>query len=229
MFTELMQKIIQIKQDLWLLPHKIRSRRRIAAYIREHQGQVRLNLGAGCSPMEGWLNGDIWPYPGTVYMDASRRLPFADGSVEFVRCEHLVEHLSYADSRRLLGECYRVLQADGILRISTPALEKLIALYWGEGQPAHAELLAHHQAYHNRPAENICAWFNDHVRLWGHQFIFDQATLTQLLKEVGFEHFVACQYGESQHPPLQGVEIHDEGVAWMRWAYVVILEAYKHG
>ena len=36
-----------------------------------------------------------------------------------------------------------------------------------------------------------------------------------------------CKYGESEHPDLQGVETHDEGIEWMKWAYVMIFEAYK--
>ena len=116
----------------------------------------------------------------------------------------MIEHLEYATCKYFFQECFRVLQSNGVLRISTPSLEKLILLYSEQGKVDTLELLAHHRQYHQRPTENINAWFNDHVRLWGHKFIFDQSTLLGLLKEVGFTKIKECKYGESEQGALRG-------------------------
>ena len=227
MLTELFNQILKIKKEALLKPHKIKSKQVISNYIQENPNRIKLNIGSGGSGIAGWLNGDIWFYEGTVYMDVAETLPFNNSSVQFIKTEHMIEHLEYATCKYFFQECFRVLQSNGVLRISTPSLEKLILLYSGQGKVDTLELLAHHRQYHQRPTENINVWFNDHVRLWGHKFIFDQSTLLGLLKEVGFTKIKECKYGESEHSDLQGVETHDEDVEWMRWAYVMIFEVSK--
>lgn len=227
MLTKLVNSLLHLKQKMWLLPHKARSRRVINQFIQENPKKVRVNLGSGYKLMNGWLNADNWPYAGTVYIDVSQRLPFGDGEVELIKCEHLIEHLEYRVCRDLFRESYRVLQKGGILRLSTPDLAKLIKLYSDKTEPTPETLLEHHCTYHNRTANTMCAWFNDHMRLWGHQFIFDEPTLLSLLKESGFTRVQSYRYGESQNPHLKNVEIHDEGVEWMQWAYIMIFEAHK--
>ena len=47
-----------------------------------HANQVhKLQIGAGGNNPSGWLNTDIEPTPRQAYVDASKPLPFADGSV----------------------------------------------------------------------------------------------------------------------------------------------------
>lgn len=53
---------------------------------------------------------------------APGQLPFADSSVGFIHCSHLVEHLSPADLYTMLREMDRVLQPGGRLTISAPLL-----------------------------------------------------------------------------------------------------------
>lgn len=227
MFTEFLNFLHKFKTDIWLAPYKKQSKKQIQSYVNKHNNCIRLNIGSGSTLISGYLNGDIWPHPGTVYMNVSEKLPFDDQSVKFIKCEHMIEHLDYSVCQFFLCECHRVLRKDGVLRISTPSLEKLISLYLEQGQIPHSELIQHHQDYHHQPTENICGWFNDHVRLWGHQFIFDQITLLELLKKSGFSRIQEVKYGESQYPELQNVETHDEGVEWMQWAYVMLFEACK--
>lgn len=227
MFVQVLNRIFQIKQNLWLLPYKIRSKRKIAAYFKENAECVQLNIGSGSNLLPGWLNGEVWPNKGTVYIDASKRLPFKDSSVRFINCEHLIEHLGYETCQYFFKECFRVLGEDGVLRISTPNLERLIPLYLGTSGLSPEEILTHHRQYHDSTVENMCGWFNDHMRLWGHKFIFDEPTLTELLRTASFSRIIKCEYGKSQHPELQEIEKHDEGVEWMKWAYVMIFEAYK--
>ena len=53
---------------------------------------------------------------------APEPLPFADGTVSFVHCSHLVEHLVYQDLYEFLTEIDRVLRPGGVLAVSTPLL-----------------------------------------------------------------------------------------------------------
>jgi predicted SAM-dependent methyltransferase len=228
MFQEIIDSIVQTKRTLWLLPHRLRSQKAIAKYVTTNLNCVRVNIGSGPTLLPGWLNGDIWPYPGTVYIDATRQLPFDDKSVHFINCEHMIEHIGFDECRFFFQECSRVLCNEGVLRLTTPELTRLIQLYMGQGEVSETVLLKHHRQYHGRPAPHICAWFNDHMHLWGHKFIFDEATLYDLLHCCGFAQLTPCRFGISQHPPLQNIERHHENVEWMKTAYLAIVEASKY-
>src|SRR5437763_14389901 len=90
--------------------------------LREYSARMKLHIGAGTSPLAGWTNVDILPYPGVdAVLDVTRGLPFEN--VELIFAEHFLEHLSLADALRFIGECRRVLNDDGVLRVSTPNLD----------------------------------------------------------------------------------------------------------
>lgn len=82
----------------------------------------RLHIGADTTPLEGWINLDIAPYPGIdAVVDVRDGLPYSD--VSYIFAEHFVEHLVLEDGSRFMRECRRVLREDGVLRLSTPNLD----------------------------------------------------------------------------------------------------------
>lgn len=99
---------------------------------------LRLNLGCGGRPLEGYLNVDAdslddirrrYPdrefVPGTAVAQLDLfDLPFADGSVDEVRADSLIEHLAFADERRFFEEVVRILKPGGLLRLSTVDFER---------------------------------------------------------------------------------------------------------
>ncbi|WP_424099174.1 class I SAM-dependent methyltransferase [Moorena producens] len=228
MLAELMSGITELKNKIYLYPYKKLSRNKIKQYLKENIGKVRVNIGAGSNLLPGWLNAELWPLEGTVHIDITEKLPFESGTVKYISCEHLIEHVSYHEALRFFHECWRVLEDGGVFRCSTPDLEKLIYLYRGDDEVLTKDiLLPHHRKHHNANAYNMCQWLNDHVRLWGHQFIYDQQTLINSLQEAGFTKVIKCKYGESMHKDLQNLEKHDEGEVWMKEGYVMIFEAAK--
>jgi len=46
--------------------------------------------------------------------------------------EHVIEHVTKEDAIKLIGECYRVLQNEGVLRMSTPDAELFLRSYAGD-------------------------------------------------------------------------------------------------
>ena len=65
----------------------------------------------------------------TLNHDIQNGLPFPNSSIESVFSEHLVEHLNPNVLVDLLREVWRILLPGGILRISTPDLEKYLHGY----------------------------------------------------------------------------------------------------
>ena len=86
---------------------------------------MRINLGSGERPLEGWVNVDALPdAPGVdVVTDVTEALPFESGSADALYASHLLEHVSSEDVPRVLAEWRRVLRPGGVLMIAVPDLE----------------------------------------------------------------------------------------------------------
>ena len=81
---------------------------------------IRLNLGCGRSPMEGWVNVDSVELPGVdVVADLEKgKLPFDDESVREINGSHVIEHIR--DPLGLMAELYRVAKPGAVAVFRTP-------------------------------------------------------------------------------------------------------------
>src|SRR5258708_3920650 len=71
---------------------------------------IRLNLGCGPALMEGFVNVDIFAWPGVdVIADLDQPWPFEDGSCEFIVAAHVLEHLT--EPVLFMKEAWRVLRS----------------------------------------------------------------------------------------------------------------------
>jgi predicted SAM-dependent methyltransferase len=172
---------------------------------------MRLHLGSGKEHLAGWINIDNQPLEGVdQVLDVTHGLPFED--VDFIFAEHFIEHLAYPDALALLRECRRALRADGVLRLSTPNLD------W---------VWASHYRLDLGDADQVRACFalNGAFRAWGHQFLYNERTLAATLHDAGFAGVVRCQYGESAHEELRGLERHEKSVDLHGLSHILIVEA----
>ena len=94
-----------------------------------------VNIGAGVTEKNGWVNIDIFRFPGiNCLYNCKKKLPFSNDSVRVIHCEHFLEHLDYSEEVPVfISECFRVLEKDGVLRISVPDAEKYIEAYLESG------------------------------------------------------------------------------------------------
>ncbi len=88
----------------------------------DQAGLIRLNLGAGRRPLEGYIGVDIAGEP-DVLADV-RALPYEDGSVDEVIAIHLLEHLYRWEAPAALAEWARVLKPGGRLVLELPDVVK---------------------------------------------------------------------------------------------------------
>ena len=63
------------------------------------------------------------------YLDLTQPLPYPDGSFEAAFGSHVLEHLTPDEAAGVLRELHRVLRPGGIVRISVPDLDQVIASY----------------------------------------------------------------------------------------------------
>ena len=203
--------------------HAVRSRA-VERYLAAH-AEPKLHFGAGPIELEGWLNSDL--IAGDIHLDLERPLPLPDAAFSFAFGEHVIEHLPEQSGLRLLDELRRVLRPGGVLRLTTPDLRKLIALY--EDRNPVISLADYRRFFDEltaKPHERACQVLNDYLRLWGHRYVYDQEDLTAKLAAAGFVEVTRREPGESEHPPLRDLERHG-GADWVNQAEAMCLEATR--
>jgi len=128
---------------------------------------LKVMLGAGPVRSPGWLQTDKELLDVTCPSDWS--LLFEPESIDSLLSEHMLEHLTEAEARIALTECYRYLKRGGLFRIAVPDGYRRDAAYGAEASPP-----------------------ND-----GHQVLYNIDTLTGLLQSVGFA-TTALEYFDAQ-------------------------------
>lgn len=176
-----------------------------------------------------WLNGDI--IAGEIYLNASKKLPFPDESIDIVFTEQFIEHLSQVQAIHFLSEAHRILKPGGIIRQSTPDMEKLVNLYLDQNeyvklQDAVDRHIRNHRKNTPYAKASGCQFLNDMFRFWCHQFIYDKITLQNMTKEAGFSQTKWVSFGESEHDCLKNLERHAD-VQWMKNGFSMVCEAKK--
>lgn len=198
--------IFRLRQKYWHLtaPYTI------ARYLRTAPAP-KLQIGSGHNLLPGWLNTTLYPIePGTVFLDGRRSFPIATDALDYVFSEHVIEHLEFAEALCMLRECRRVLKPGGRIRIATPDLQQIVALYSnpdGEDQEHYIRWIMRTFRAEFGDFSPVHA-INQSFHGWRHKFIYDEATLRQSLESAGFGEITRVQPGESADEHLRGLERH---------------------
>lgn len=176
-------------------------------------GPVRLHVGSGQRHLEGWINIDNQELPGVDrVVDVRDGLPFSNVAV--IYAEHFLEHLPLEAGLAFLRECRRVLAEDGVMRLSTPNLAWVLATHY-----RHEASLPEDQGLFDALRTNRA------FHGWGHQFLYNRASLSLALAAAGFAEVSFHAYGESSHPELVGVEGHEKSGDVPELPHVLVAEA----
>ena len=95
------------------------------------QRELKLNLGCGKFPKQGYTNCDIQEYPGVdKVMDCRDLSSFFDNSVVEIINQSFFEHLYIEQQGDFLKHCFRVLQKEGTLcMLGIPDFEETARCY----------------------------------------------------------------------------------------------------
>lgn len=185
-----------------------RERERVGA-----PAPVRLHLGSGQSPIAGWINIDVQQLPGVDrVLDVRRGLPYAN--VAAIYGEHFLEHLELEEGLACLVECRRVLAPDGIVRISTPNLDWVLASHYRYGRWTAED-----------EAISDCFRMNRAFHGWGHRFLYNRQALVAAFHAAGFSTITMHRYGESDVPELAGLERHEKSGDTEELPHVLVAQA----
>ncbi len=134
-----------------------------------------------------WLNADILDLE--AYAKAygynfqrldARKLPFPDNSYDYIIASHFLEHLTADEGITFLQECHRVLKPEGVMRLAVPDAKLLIGKY-AAGELGYFDEI-------NPECEKAETQLDKlNTLLWsGNKAIYDENTLSLLLKKSGF-------------------------------------------
>ena len=170
-----------------------------------------VQYGCGFSAPEGWINFDASPtlrfervvgvgrlytrnrsrFPPTVrFGDVVRGLPIEDDSCDGVYASHVLEHLSLDDCRLALAETFRILAPGGTFRLVVPDLQAYASRYLeasrrGESCAAHRFMDETSLGQRSRSRAPM-AMLSMLIGNAAHRWMWDEASLTAALTEVGF-------------------------------------------
>lgn len=92
-----------------------------ARRIAEMGSTIRVNVGCGEKPLDGYVNVDTRALPGVDVLADAHRLPFEPGTLDELASEHLVEHFREHHARsRLLPYWKSLVRPTGRVRIVCP-------------------------------------------------------------------------------------------------------------
>ncbi len=160
------------------------------------QLKTGLHIGCGDNILSDFTNLDLFPNKGVdVVCDAREGLPFQSGQFNKVFSEHMLEHVDYPTSTKLiLSEMVRVTAPGGDVVIGVPDSSIPIKAYSSEDKSYFTEL--RHRWYKNRDRIQHYQFPIDLVRLvltdeddsrkyTPHLWAFDEPQLTALMEEAG--------------------------------------------
>jgi predicted SAM-dependent methyltransferase len=212
-------KLHEYRDDLIVLYHqRVTDPRTIREYFEGHSIR-KLQLGAGENYVGGWLNTDIEPKANGVYLDATSDYPFPSGSVHYIFAEHLIEHLPWEGGLKMLKECHRVLGPGGKIRVVTPNLAKLFYLLNNGTDVEARKFIEANRRLFGWPDTPVMPAYvlNKAMREWGHQFIYDPATLRKTFELAGFTEIKERRIGEKTDPIFEGVELRTRSLGEDVW------------
>lgn len=156
---------------------------------------------------------------GISHCDATRHIPWPDASVDAIYSSHMIEHLDRLDVDLFLREARRVLRPGGVIRLSTPGLQQLVAAYaeHGQGDRFIESLFTCIDRPRNLLARFRQAFSGPRHHLW----LYDEASLCGLLERHGFLNATALKPGSTR--------IKDPGALnlWERMAESIYVEACR--
>ena len=221
-----------LKRSIKKITRRFIWRPLLLAKIKNKKGPLKLNLGAGNNPIKGWVNADFIPKNlNILYIDVRKKMPFRDNTFDYIISEHLIEHLSREEGKKMLKECFRILKKNGKIRISTPNLKFITSLYnENKDNKYYIKKITkrflkdiYHEDY--RPVFII----NNAFYNWGHKFLYDEKLLVETLQEIGFKDISREVYGGSKDKNLNKMESHEKGVGDVKVCQIesIVLEASK--
>ena len=151
----------------------------------------KLHLGCGKKHIPGFLHVDALSFPHVDVVGPVDSLPFVeDGTVELIYACHVLEHFGRAETARVLSEWFRALAEGGVLRLAVPDFGVAAKLY-------------HERLVPNGLADVMGLVVGGQRDQYDyHKAVFDEASLSAMLRSVGFREVRRWDWRTTEHSGL---------------------------
>ena len=151
----------------------------------------KLHLGCGPKHIPGFFHVDILDYPHIDKKALVTDLSFIeDDQVELIYAAHLLEHFGREEFRSVLAEWFRVLAPGCVLRLAVPDFGAVAKLYVaGEIEGGLQTVMG-----------LVMGGQRDEYDF--HKVIFDEAFLSQALRQTGFKEVRTWDWRVTEHSSL---------------------------
>ena len=169
----------------------IRLRRNITKQNR------KLEIGPGAVSIPGFETLNVvWGRNVDYVLDASRTLPFPDGTFDLVYASHILEHIPWYMLKPVLLEWNRIISPNGLLEIWVPN-GLLIAKTFVDAEEGLVNNIENDGWYKFNEDKDVCVWANGRIFSYGdgtgkkndpnwHLTLFSPRFLRKLMQECGF-------------------------------------------
>jgi predicted SAM-dependent methyltransferase len=179
------------------------------------------NLLASQLPLGiGWTARQLMGHEGRAfpqhvrYADITKRLPFADQSVDAIYFSHVLEHLHLDEGNYLLNECFRVLKPNGVVRILVPDTEHYIATYLANAKAGASDAcfelnknLMYRPVSARAKTSFLRRLYTAATDFHSHKFMYDRAFLARCMAEARFSEIQEVSFGRSRIAEISDVEL----------------------
>lgn len=148
--------------------------------------------------------------------DVRKPLPFPDNSMVAIYGSHMLEHLYLEEAKRLLHDCWRVLQPSGVLRMVVPDLRSMTQEYLNNAQSQQQEIAAdrlNHRLLlrdtYPPPRHPVRALYMYYKDFHSHKWMYDGASLSHYFCEAGFIQVKEMALHQSRIDGIDVVEMPD--------------------
>ena len=141
-------------------------------------------------------------------LDATKKFPFKDSSIDVIYSSHMMEHLHRDDAINFIKECYRVLRPKGILRLVMPDLRININSYLNSNDADKfiEDLLI--QPPKTKSITDLAKlYFSGGFR--EHQWMYDEKSLIKLLLSCSFKYVIALPPGKTNIPDHDDLDLYE--------------------
>jgi predicted SAM-dependent methyltransferase len=151
----------------------------------------------------------------TKYANLLKRLPWSNDSVDCIYLGEVLEHFTQEDGLRLLNECFRIMKPGAVIRIRVPDNARFWRNYLQEYDANYEKPETERTDDHTRWVKmffrDICVrrrWIGSFGHY--HKWLYDEISLIQTLRRVGFVDAGRRTYLDSAIPNVEAVETRED-------------------
>ena len=175
-----------------------------------------LYVGCGAHNLRGFLHADISVYKLSkiksheqnkidIFCDITKKIPLKDGSIKLVFSRDTLEHLTWKELINHFIECNRILESNGVIRMSLPNLDKMIDRYKNKDEDLDYAIKNSEVSKHISPLENHTDLFINRILFHDHFYLHNFDTMKRALEKCGFGRIKNVSPGETRIDQLKDI------------------------